>query len=967
MKEKVSSSNTNTESVHQAGQDDEKQSTANTPESVLDKISSTHESCVQNSAVSEEETKRSNELALFNDFADNAVSYIKGSFLKELEDRIENLRDFDRKIFKGAYKKTFSNGFEHCLKEGVVPDTQIAEFKKCVNGNCRPWCKRHKTKILKALMSVNESFINISLSFGYISLSDIKSRPRIDFSKTIQHLELEDIRKILELGYSKISSMFLEHNSLVKYSEVRIQEEAARVLLNTYERKMEDYMKFVPISTAKLQHFHDELVNKLQEASNLAFKPSQYSLKEFMIEGQNLSARLETIFSNLQKQNVNKIEALQKEISKIIAKLKTTYTTQIEQILSQKSMALDIKYLEFEHKRVLGNVLKSLQLQIHDKIRHDEPLDTHEAVLKYYANQYWSAVKATFPGQTDMHKNAPENREDARLPRSHNFEKLDTNETNTLLDAKPDDSRAQRPPHNHSLGEGKKLLNPLIFHLQSTRITMAMTIDNKMRVLKNEYKESYTPAFVAINAEGEFVYGSEAYNYSDSVPLRWEMADFFGNRHHMLSGEYNLGNQKHKISVEILIGFLLIKLKNSVEKKKGGKCFKACLIIPYWLSSRQRIQVKDAAKIAGFEEAFLINEASAAAYNFVFKYHAASEVLVICENFDVVDAFVYFYDESLVPKLKMLAHKQYKDIKNQSHGQTSRADDHVTKVKAICQDAISEVKKHRQYMQICEFLIVCEDTDTYKSCLINSASGIAINAKIQSDNCVLEGSCFLAKNISKIESWVSDLLPLDILVELKPVKISHGKRIAVKKGVPHGQKVHMFEKQVVEAEYFQPVFNDYHTINKIMAKDVPNAPWSSNRKIETIIEINHELIVVIQNIQLHEDSKPSRFAYPYQYNCNLTPDARQKLQMLLNYLISQKQSHEKTHESIVAKATLLKKCDEIKQKVEKGKFRIKSAVAKEMVLNTVKEAIKLAQHAEVSHEELENQMEALKKLTQKYE
>lgn len=886
---------------------------------------------------------------------------MKRSFLDELEHRVTNLTDFNRSIFKGVYKKTLENILKQYSNAEAVPEAHFGEFRRCVGEKCKNWCKDIRKSIIQALMSVNESFINIFSSFEYFSVQEIGCHAQNEVCKAIQDIKFKRVSKIIEIGCRKISLFFTDHNKLVMDSELLLNEKAAKILLRTYRNKMEDYMKYAPVSNEKLQYFHDKLVNDLQQIINQAFDPLKPSLKEFLIESRALSTCMKTFFLNLKKQNVDKIEELQKATSKIITTLKNAYTTQIERVLSKTPIMSDSKYLEQQHEQILRNIIESLQVQIRDKIRPDEPLVTHEAVLKFYANQYWYAVKKTLPIEKEMHKNEQNTKDDkdACKPNSKNFQNRESGEFSRFVN-----SKNQVPKHQG--GDTKIVLNPLIFHLQSTRITMAMNINGKMQILENEYKEKCTPAVVAINASKEFVYGSAAYQCDKAAHLYWNMSQFFSNKDQAYTGNYYLDNQKHKISVELFIAFLLIKLKGFVEKREGGLCVTTVLVIPYWLSSRQRIQLKDAAKVAGFKKAFLINEGSAAAYNCAFQHQTASNVLVFCENFDIVEAFVYFCDPS-TQRLRMVAHKYFRFLNIQTNSQTSTATELATRVKDVCQEVVHDAKKLHPSMKIFEFLIICEDTGRYESCLNVAGSKIAKRAEFQSGKLVCNGACLLAEDLTDIENRISDRLQFEVYAEIKTTKKSYAMETPARKGALSGQVIHALDKDLVEAIYYQRVFVDKHLINAVKVKDIPVMKGGFDEKIESVIEINHDLTVLINNIWVTDSIKQTGFSYQSQYNTNLTNDARQELEMLLDYLVSEKEITNENPELTKAKEILLSKCDEISQKVEEGKFRIRSEVAKEMVLNTVKEAIELAEHAVVSIEELENQMEALLKLSQKYE
>lgn len=219
----------------------------------------------------------------------------------------------------------------------------------------------------------------------------------------------------------------------------------------------------------------------------------------------------------------------------------------------------------------------------------------------------------------------------------------------------------------------KSSMSPIVFQMGSTRITTAVILDLiGPKVLENEFGHKFTPAVVALTKDNQFVYGHaalEALNSSEAGPWQWtSLQRHWWVANHIISSsspkpwthkvEINGGHQE--ITVEFLLGFIFRKLKESIESRmfSGEKCPAAVITVPFWLSSAQRLQMKDSARIAGFQEVYLVNESAAAAHWCVSVHEARSltmpSLLILSENSDRVDVSIYAH--SRMNYLRMLAH-----------------------------------------------------------------------------------------------------------------------------------------------------------------------------------------------------------------------------------------------------------------------------------------------------------------------
>lgn len=137
--------------------------------------------------------------------------------------------------------------------------------------------------------------------------------------------------------------------------------------------------------------------------------------------------------------------------------------------------------------------------------------------------------------------------------------------------------------------------------------------------LLNEFGQRSTPAFVGWKSDHQkfAILKDSSLSLSSQMTESWNLGKLLTKRKVNFNRKMETKTGKIFICFEFLLAFLLKRLKKYAEeqiRKRKEHVFSSTIItIPFWLSSTQRRQIKDAAKLAGFTTVYIVNESSAAA------------------------------------------------------------------------------------------------------------------------------------------------------------------------------------------------------------------------------------------------------------------------------------------------------------------------------------------------------------------
>src|SRR5262245_37512026 len=172
------------------------------------------------------------------------------------------------------------------------------------------------------------------------------------------------------------------------------------------------------------------------------------------------------------------------------------------------------------------------------------------------------------------------------------------------------------------MAEGEKIIG---IDLGTTNSVVAVMEGGEVKVIANQEGHRLTPSVVAFTDKGERLVGELARRQAALNPRRtiYSIKRFMGRRHDEVQAEEKLvpykvvGGPNELVKVEVdgkqftppeISALVLRKLKEAAESYLGHRVSKAVITVPAYFNDSQRQATIDAAKIAGFETEWEIED-----------------------------------------------------------------------------------------------------------------------------------------------------------------------------------------------------------------------------------------------------------------------------------------------------------------------------------------------------------------------
>lgn len=172
------------------------------------------------------------------------------------------------------------------------------------------------------------------------------------------------------------------------------------------------------------------------------------------------------------------------------------------------------------------------------------------------------------------------------------------------------------------MAEGEKIIG---IDLGTTNSVVAVMEGSEVKVIPNQEGNRLTPSVVAFTDKGDILVGDPAKRQAITNPRRtvYSIKRFMGRRHKEVESEEKLvpykivGSADDPVKVDIdgkaytppeISAMILRKLKEAAEAYLGHKVRKAVITVPAYFNDAQRQATMDAAKIAGFDDEWEIDD-----------------------------------------------------------------------------------------------------------------------------------------------------------------------------------------------------------------------------------------------------------------------------------------------------------------------------------------------------------------------
>ncbi|HBE03152.1 MAG: hypothetical protein A2096_01105 [Spirochaetes bacterium GWF1_41_5] len=143
--------------------------------------------------------------------------------------------------------------------------------------------------------------------------------------------------------------------------------------------------------------------------------------------------------------------------------------------------------------------------------------------------------------------------------------------------------------------------------LGTTNSEIAVFVDNRIEIIKDDDGSAMLPSCVGMNSEGKLVVGAVARNQYALYPEKTVKSI---KRKMGLDEKIRLGENEY--APQEISAMILRSLKNRAEKRLGCPVHKAVITVPAQFNDAQRQATRDAGRIAGLEVVRILNEPTAA-------------------------------------------------------------------------------------------------------------------------------------------------------------------------------------------------------------------------------------------------------------------------------------------------------------------------------------------------------------------
>ncbi|ODM88817.1 78 kDa glucose-regulated protein, partial [Orchesella cincta] len=711
------------------------------------------------------------------------------------------------------------------------------------------------------------------------------------------------IIKYAEFGCKKLESIYVSQNELIVASECGLSSFCKDKIFKAYNEEMAQSLAISPCHPTRLtqtyqtflKFVHAQLEPMKEFQGNLVGETSFLHVKKW----KELEISLKQIYIKHRLSNAQKLKQLYNLVKPTVLRYKGEYCNEIEKILKESPNGIPKETLFMQNVAVHDTVKAKLCQEIRSIIGDNEPTEGYLKSLSCEIESVWLA-----------------------------FEDLN----NERLTAYCKKIKSATP-----IPSERKSLPPILFQLSLSRI--GTYIYNEQGFVNF----GYSSTTVGETCDGILVCVNQNSSQADYSKFErsWKLSDLLFPEQKN-TDEIVVEGSSHKIQTELILGLLLSTLKQRVETRQNGDA-KACVIsVPFWLTSQQRQQVKDGGRIAGFEDTFLINENSAIALYVCSSStdEEQNEIVVLSENSGWVDSTIYSYD------------KFHGCVKTTGHCGTYETSKQSLLNASITQK-ISESYKIAQKTNDEKLgywkrgkpktVAFAHESEKYKNYLLDVGKYIANTkeTRVDGDIMIIEGAHIFSKNLRTKQISLQDWLSASVhrkVGENKEELIQEKKDYNLHSEIRNVSSSFHLLNEV--AYFFQKDVNGRKTVFADIKLSLPSA---YKKKTEVNLVISSESII---NTTLTN-------------TCDVILNQRRldatQIAVYTSVLVSLQKMKVEIEKNNKRKQELIQQGSILLKRASTGQF--KSALAQEMALQQIREALKLLSHPKITASDTEKQTE----------
>lgn len=288
----------------------------------------------------------------------------------------------------------YVNELEKVMKkfQPVIHTKLQATFVTKVNGLCKPDMMKLLKRVAEPVMNIRNAIKKQFGYHGYFTKEKLEEIAWAEFKKATSEMTEELPLRLVRKATEKILNIYQEQNEKIVVAELQLYHDAKKLFVPFYKDQMTRYINANIYSTERLSRIHGKLFLKLAGAFKTACGMDNSPMERLQEELASLEADLKRELYFFKNKNDEKLQNLERETKKIIQNMKIRYTETIEGFLSSNPDGLENKILKQRNDEIVNEVLKLLEMEIRQKVRKDEPLESHKHVFLTHAQAYLPEV-----------------------------------------------------------------------------------------------------------------------------------------------------------------------------------------------------------------------------------------------------------------------------------------------------------------------------------------------------------------------------------------------------------------------------------------------------------------------------------------------------------------------------------------------------------------------------------------------
>jgi len=455
-----------------------------------------------------------------------------------------------------------------------------------------------------------------------------------------------------ELFFRRNNKIKEEEKEVVKFSHDQTVLQYNKIMTQLADTKMMDF--------TELKKQHDHLVNKLTEIFFKAINiVDDHALKKSELKNE-LAHKLAAEYGRYKIKIQAIIEKASQEINKTVHTFRLTYNENMQKAPKEEKEFENLHTSVLHEQTILLRKILREKYPSEDQERQAKKLKLHceedFKTLKVENEKKWIALKKKEAADTiaAKEKEAEEGKKRREAMEKKRQEVL-VNKNEAVAKNRASTAGSSYAQNLNSSSQKSRPKAILAIHFGLEFIRCGVNDGANYKCIPNEWGDLKTPNVIALT-QSEVLIGNQVTGKfrAQNEGHVWDMSEVL-SEHVFIPKEHNkkmaLMGEVVTITRELLVSLILHRMKIVAENHCQMEFNRVVMTIPLWFTIVQKQSMKDAARIAGFEESFFISESTAAALyvaNHEYRIKTSNNLLTVVVDPLHVEAAVYNYRNGTV-------------------------------------------------------------------------------------------------------------------------------------------------------------------------------------------------------------------------------------------------------------------------------------------------------------------------------